>query len=606
MGYKPIGDYGIIGDMHTAALVGIDGSIDWLCLPDFDSPSVFAAILDDKKGGRFKICSAGKGVSKQFYHPETNVLSTTFSSAEGVTLVCDFMPVGPEEDHSVKRHCTRIIRRVTGIRGTTRLSLECSPAFNYARTSHKVRPVEGGVIFESGSGEHLSLSMPVEYEVTERGVVATFDVSAGQSICFSLGLAGDVGDSDFPMADQRAEQLLNQTLKYWRDWLGCVTYEGRWREMVHRSVLTLKLLTYAPNGAIVAAPTCSLPERIGGSRNWDYRYTWLRDAAFTVYAFMRIGLTQEAEQFVTWLDARAHEFGEKGTPGIMYRLDGSRDIQEEELDHLEGYRGSKPVRVGNGAHHQLQLDIYGELMDAVYLYNKYGSPISYEFWTHLVPLLDWVARNWRLEDEGIWEVRGGRRHFTFSKMMCWVALDRGLRLAYKRSFPGNRDLWLKERDAIYEAIMEQGWHPGRQAFVQYFGSDVLDASMLLMPLVFFISPTDPRMLSTIDAIMSDLTNDTLVNRYDVKQAAADGLGGQEEGSFSACTFWLVEALTRAGRLEEARFIFERMLGYANHLGLYSEMIGLTGEALGNFPQAFTHLALISAAFNLDRKLGKGI
>ena len=399
---------------------------------------------------------------------------------------------------------------------------------------------------------------------------------------------------------------MNQTLKYWRDWLGCVTYEGRWREMVHRSVLTLKLLTYAPNGAIVAAPTCSLPERIGGSRNWDYRYTWLRDAAFTVYAFMRIGLTQEAEQFVKWLDARAHEFGEKGTPGIMYRLDGSRDIQEEELDHLEGYRGSKPVRVGNGAHHQLQLDIYGELMDAVYLYNKYGSPISYEFWTHLVPLLDWVARNWRLEDEGIWEVRGGRRHFTFSKMMCWVALDRGLRLAYKRSFPGNRDLWLKERDAIYEAIMEQGWHPGRQAFVQYFGSDVLDASMLLMPLVFFISPTDPRMLSTIDAIMSDLTNDTLVNRYDVKQAAADGLGGQEEGSFSACTFWLVEALTRAGRLEEARFIFERMLGYANHLGLYSEMIGLTGEALGNFPQAFTHLALISAAFNLDRKLGKGI
>ena len=606
MGYKPIGDYGIIGDMHTAALVGIDGSIDWLCLPDFDSPSVFAAILDDKKGGRFKICSAGKGVSKQFYHPETNVLSTTFSSAEGVTLVCDFMPVGPEEDHSVKRHCTRIIRRVTGIRGTTRLSLECSPAFDYARTSHKVRPVEGGVIFESGSGEHLSLSMPVEYEVTERGVVATFDVSAGQSICFSLGLAGDVGDSDFPMADQRAGQLLNQTLKYWRDWLGCVTYEGRWREMVHRSVLTLKLLTYAPNGAIVAAPTCSLPERIGGSRNWDYRYTWLRDAAFTVYAFMRIGLTQEAEQFVKWLDARAHEFGEEGTPGIMYRLDGSRDIQEEELDHLEGYRGSKPVRVGNGAHHQLQLDIYGELMDAVYLYNKYGSPISYEFWTHLVPLLDWVARNWRLEDEGIWEVRGGRRHFTFSKMMCWVALDRGLRLAYKRSFPGNRDLWLKERDAIYEAIMEQGWHPGRQAFVQYFGSDVLDASMLLMPLVFFISPTDPRMLSTIDAIMSDLTNDTLVNRYDVKQAAADGLGGQEEGSFSACTFWLVEALTRAGRLEEARFIFERMLGYANHLGLYSEMIGLTGEALGNFPQAFTHLALISAAFNLDRKLGKGI
>jgi GH15 family glucan-1,4-alpha-glucosidase len=415
-------------------------------------------------------------------------------------------------------------------------------------------------------------------------------------------------DGETPMAltDDMARQQLQLTIDYWKNWLSRCTYRGRWREMVYRSVLTLKLLTYAPTGAIVAAPTCSLPEIIGGSRNWDYRYTWLRDAAFTVYAFIRVGMTSEAEQFMGWIQDRCNEVVAGETPNIMYRLDGGSTIEEESLDHLSGYKDSKPVRVGNNAQHQLQLDIFGELMDSIYLFNKYGSPISYDLWSSLRPLLDWVAHNWGQPDEGIWEVRGGRRQFVFSKLMCWVALDRGLRLADKRSFPANRDLWLRERDAIYEAIMEQGWSESRQSFVQYFGGESVDASNLLMPLVFFMSPTDPRMLKTIDAVLEDLTSDGLVQRYDVKDAAEDGLGGQEEGSFSMCTFWLVEALTRAGRLDEARFIFERMLGYSNHLGLYAEEIGPSGEALGNFPQAFTHLSLISAAFNLDRKLGGGV
>ena len=464
--------------------------------------------------------------------------------------------------------------------------------------------VEGGVIFESESGLRIGLTLPGKGDIRDDGLVWEFDISAGESICLSVGLL-DNGRSLAALQDETARHMLNETIDYWRRWLSRCTYRGRWREMVYRSVLTLKLLTFAPTGAIVAAPTCSLPEFIGGPRNWDYRYTWLRDAAFTLYAFMRVGLVSEAGNFMRWLEARTAELTDQGTPEIMYRLDGRHTIHEETLDHLDGYRGSRPVRVGNSAHHQLQLDIFGELMDSVYLYNKHGSPISYDLWKQLRRLLDWVAANWRQPDEGIWEVRGGRQQFVFSKLMAWVALDRGLRLADKRSFPADRELWLKERDAIYETILDKGWSPKRKAFVQYFGSEVLDASNLLMPLVFFMSPTDPRMLSTIDAVLEDLTSDSLVNRYDTQEAAPDGLTG-EEGSFSMCTFWLVEALTRAGRLNEARFIFERMIGYSNHLGLYAEMISPAGEALGNFPQAFTHLSLISAAFNLDRALGGGV
>ena len=604
MAYKPIEDYAIIGDLHTVALVGTDGSIDWCCLPQFDSPSVFAAILDDKKGGYFKVSGAGEEISRQYYHPETNVLMTYFSSSAGVALVEDLMPVNGLPHHRKDSHNPTIIRRVTGVRGESRMRMECFPAFDYARASHKILPTEGGVVFEADDGSCLGLASPVPYQQQENGITSEFELSAGDSVCFVLGEISGRKLETIALSSESAQDLLNDTLDYWRRWLSKCTYRGRWREMVHRSVLTLKLLTFEPSGAIVAAPTCSLPEAIGGVRNWDYRYTWLRDAAFTLYALMRVGMTEEAGQFMGWLEDRTNELSEEGTPYIMYRLNGGHIIEEETLAHLEGYRGSSPVRVGNNAHHQLQLDIFGELMDSVYLYNKYGSPISYDLWNQLRRMLDWVAENWQKPDEGIWEVRGGRQQFVYSKLMCWVALDRGLRLAEKRSFPANRDVWLRERDAIYEAIMEHGWSPNRKAFVQYFGSDVLDAANLLMPLVFFMSPTDPRMTSTIDAVLADLTSDGLVYRYDVGQAASDGLVG-EEGSFSMCTFWLVEALTRAGRLDEARFIFERMLGHSNHVGLYAEEIGLTGEALGNFPQAFTHLGLISAAYNLDRALGGG-
>ena len=608
MSYQPIEDYGIVGNMHTVALVGINGSVDWLCLPHFDSPSVFAGILDDQKGGRFKICPTKQDVTRrQFYWPDTNVLVTRFLSSEGVAEITDFMPVGGRVGEPRRRS---LIRSVNVDRGSMTFRLECRPAFNYARDEHEVQVIDQGVCFRSKA---LSLCLTGRLPLTQadQGVSAEFTLREGQSATFELQGLPTGEACERPLSEEEETQLFKQTVDYWRRWISKCTYKGRWREMVHRSALALKLLTFEPTGAIVAAPTCSLPEGIGGERNWDYRYTWIRDAAFTLYGLLRIGFTDEAAGFMDWLERCSHDLNPDGSLQIMYGIDGRQELTEETLDHLEGYKGSSPVRIGNGAYNQLQLDIYGELLDSVYLYNKYGSPISSDLWGHLRRLVNWVCDHWQQPDEGVWEVRGGRQHFLYSKLMCWVAIDRGLRLADKRSFPADRERWINTRDRIYEEILEKGWSEKRQAFVQHYGSNTLDASNLIMPLVFFMSPTDPRMLKTLDAInrspsKGGLVSNSLVYRYNASETA-DGLAG-DEGTFNLCTFWLVEALTRAGRsdparLDEARLVFEKMLGYANHLGLYAEETGHSGEALGNFPQAFTHLALISAAFNLDRALG---
>ncbi len=610
MRYQPIENYGVIGNMRTVALVGMNGSIDWFAWPHFDSPSIFAAILDEDKGGYYKIAPTANGVTqKQLYWPETNVLVTRFLSPDGVAEVIDFMPIGT---HHGPTESNQLIRRVNVVRGSMRFKMECYPAFNFARDSHKIEIHESGAIFYS-PGVNLQLSTTVPLTQSDKGIMAEFDLLEDQTVSFALEGLDSVSEDDHPFSEPEANKLFSETVGYWRRWLSQSTYKGRWREMVERSALVLKLLTYEPTGAIVAAPTCSLPEELGGKHNSDYRYTWIRDAAFTLYAFLRIGFTDEAARFMSWIEARARELNPDGSLQVMYGIDGRHDLTEETLDHLEGYKGSGPVRVGNGAYNQLQLDIYGELMDAVYLFNKYGMPISYEFWTHLRRLANWVSDHWNQPDDGIWEARGGRQHFVYSKVMCWVAIDRALRLADKRSFPADRERWLTTRDQIYEEIMERGWNDNKQAFVQSYGSESLDASNLIMPLVFLMSPTDPRMLSTLDAINRSpkdggLVSNSLVHRYNVKRSP-DGLVG-EEGTFNMCTFWLVEAMTRAGRadrtyLDQARLMFEKMLGYANHLGLYSEETGHSGEALGNFPQALTHLALISAAFNLDRALGGG-
>jgi GH15 family glucan-1,4-alpha-glucosidase len=610
MPYLPIEDYGIIGNLRTVALVGMNGSIDWYCSPNVDSPSIFGAILDEKKGGRFQIAPVADHIRhKQFYWPSTNILVTRFLHEEGITELEDFMPVGYLSDSRWQHH---LFRRIRCVRGSVRIAVECRPAFDYGRKHHHVQLDAQGANFRS---DNLSLSLFSTVQLqrdANAGVTAEFVLEEGKSQVFVLRNDGLDGDSSAPPSIDEAEDLFQRTVKFWQTWLSSCTYRCRWRERVERSALVLKLLTFEPTGAIIAAPTTSLPEVIGGPRNWDYRFAWLRDAAFTVYAFVRIGFTSEATGFVNWMQnyVSKHSYSAHQLPPV-FSIFGEPLPAEESLDHWEGYRKSAPVRIGNAAASQYQADIYGELMDSLYLSNKYVGPISYDFWVRIRHRLDWLCENWQQPDKGIWEMRNREEHFVYSKLMNWVALDRGVRLADKRSFPADREKWIRNRDNIYDEVMARGWNEKRHAFTQFYGSDDLDASLLMMPLVFFMAPTDPRMINTINAITQDprdggLVSDGLVYRYP-PQPRVDGLPG-EEGTFNMCSFWLVEALTRAGKahpewLDQARLLFERMLGYANHLGLYAEQTSSQGEALGNFPQAFTHLALISAAFNLDRTLG---
>lgn len=595
--YLPIGDHGLIGDMHTAALVGSDGTIDWYCPGRFDAPSVFAALLDRRRGGYWALSPRGSDwTSRQLYLPDTAVLLTRFSSDDGVAEIEDFMPVGGIDGHH------GIVRRVHCVRGRMPMVCAFEPRPDYGRGTYRFDLTDQGVRC-TGDGPTMTLSTPHRLDRTDGGLRAEVTLDDGDTATFVL--VGCDDDSAVPSySEQRTRGAFDDTIMFWRRWLDQSRYQGRWQEMVHRSALTLKLLTYAPTGALVAAPTTSLPEQLGGERNWDYRYTWIRDAAFSLYALLRLGFTDEAGAFMAWLTDRVQTSpgGDKPPLQVMYTIDGDADLPEITLDHLEGYRGSAPVRVGNAASDQLQLDIYGELIDSVYLYNKYGSPLFARDWNDLTRMVDWLCEHWDQPDEGIWETRAGRENFTYSRLMSWVAIERGMRVARQRGLPADLGRWRDARDAIYRQIMERAWNDEVGAFTQHYDTTTLDASVLLMPMVKFIAPTDPTWLSTLDAIEQVLVSDSLVYRYD-PDAAPDGLRG-DEGTFSMCTFWYVEALTRAGRIDEARLVFDKMLTYANPIGLYSEEVGPRGELLGNFPQAFTHLSLISAAFNLDRALSE--
>ena len=599
--YLPIEDYGIIGDLTTVALVGKNGSIDWCCLPDFDSPSVFATLLDADKGGSFRITPVDgeHAGTRQMYFPETNILITRFMTHEGIGEVTDFMPI---KQPGAKYHEHHLVRSVHIVRGSLSFQMACRPAFNYARDSHTLHLSDNGAVFRSAALTlALSSSVPLSDD-GQGGVQATFTLSEDQSALFFLDSSQDQNILPHPVSRDMYEAQFLETRHYWLRWLSQCSYQGRWREQIHRSALVLKLLTYAPTGGIVAAPTTSLPEGIGGERNWDYRFTWFRDAAFTLESLLALSFTEEAEAFMGWVRARVNELHEGGELQPMYTIHGGHEMPEIHLDHLDGYRQSRPVRIGNEAAKQRQLDIYGELMDVIFVYTRHRG-LSYEAWLHLCQQLDWLAQHWQEPDEGIWEVRGGARHFLHSRLMSWVAFDRAIRIARERGLPAPFEQWQQISMQIYREIMEKGWNDQKGSFVQYYGGDAIDASALLLSLTGFIDARDPRMLATIDRIQRELTHAPHVYRYDVQTAADDGLSGHE-GTFSICSFWLVEALARAGRLEEARLSLEHMLTYANHLGLYSEEIAPTGEAWGNFPQAFTHLALIHACLSVDEAMDK--
>lgn len=592
--YQPIENYGVIGDLNTVALVGLNGSIDFLCFPDFDSPTVFASILDRKKGGYFKIAPKNEEAKrKQLYLPETNVLLTRVLQKGGVGEITDFMPV---ETLYVGKE---LIRMVTCQHGTIDFIMECRPRFDYARTSHvaeKRNDREYFFICDDERKTTLRLLSTVPLTVEKGDTISHFTLTTGQSAIFALefvtemdGIAGD-GLEEF------SKKSLFDTINYWKDWIGQSNYKGRWMEIVHRSALVLKLLISHKHGSIVAAPTFGLPEEIGGVRNWDYRYTWIRDASFSVYALLKLGYEREARDFMKWVEQQCNDIGKAGHLSLMYALDGRKDLFEIELTHLEGYEKSAPVRIGNAAYDQIQLDIYGELLDAVYLFDKHSEAISYQFWQDVARHVDWVCDHWHLEDQGIWEVRGGKREFLYSRMMCWVAIDRGMKIAEAHSYPLPAR-WREERDKIFHSIHTEFWNDELQCFVQFKGAQTVDAATLLMPIIRFIGPQDPKWLSTLKQIEERLVSDFLVYRYRPNEKL-EGLHGGE-GTFSMCTFWYVECLSKAGQLHKARLNFEKMLGYANHLGLYAEQLGIQGEHLGNFPQAFTHLGLITAALSLD-------
>jgi len=597
--YLPIEDYGLIGNLHTVALVSRTGSLDYLPFTRFDSPTIFAALLDSAKGGRWQLAPVSDDVRyKQQYLPDTGILLTRFFTPEGIAELTDFMPV-----KHAGQHCA-VVRRLRVVKGTLTFRMEFRPRFDYARAAHETEQQADALVFRSTGPDQsqfrLLSSRPLTLETGD--VTGNWTLSPDDEASFVIeGLPQDPAGFTPQPLDYYVGEAFHDTISFWQHWADSSTYTGRWREMVMRSAVTLKLLTSMQYGSTVAAATFGLPATIGAGRNWDYRYTWIRDTAFTMYAFLRLGFVDESKEFIRWLMNRCESMTDASQLQLMYAVDGSAHLEEQVLDHLEGYRQSAPVRIGNAAAEQFQLDIYGELIDTIYLYNKDGGPITYAFWQHVRLFVDYVAANWQRPDHGIWEVRDEQRDFLYSKIMAWVALDRGILIAENRSFPAPLDEWRRTRDAIYQEVYDNYWNPELKAFVQFKGAAVLDAAVLLMPLVHMFSPAEPRWLATLQAIEENLVTDSLVHRYKLANGATDGLSGQE-GTFNICSFWYIECLARGGQVEKARLYFEKMLGYANHLGLFSEQTGAQGEQLGNFPQAFTHLALISAAYQLNRDL----
>jgi len=593
--YCPIEDYGLIGNLNTTALVSKQGSIDFMPFSRFDSPTVFGALLDKEKGGFFSIAvKDGEVNHKQLYLPDTAVLLTRYHTKDGIAELTDFMPLAEEEKRLV------LVRKLKIIKGKHTFRIEINPRFNYGKNGFTAEN-ENGVLVVKSKGEERSafqLLSELNFTIENNRIWAEVELKSKDELNIAL-VASEESDNRAKTKSLKyyAEKSFEKTVRFWRDWINKSTYSGRWQDVVNRSAITLKLLSSGKYGSTVAAATFGLPELIGGERNWDYRFTWIRDAAFTMYSFLQLGYTDEARHFISWIQQRSLEIESASDLKLMYRVDGSTDLREIQLKHLEGYKKSAPVRIGNGAFSQFQLDIYGELVDTIYIYNKNAEPISYEFWKSLMKFIDFVAENWKEKDRGIWEVRDDKREFLISKVMSWVALDRGILIAEDRSFPAPLERWRKTRNEIFNDVFNNFWSDKRKAFVQYRGSDTLDASALLIPLVRMLSPKEPRWISTLRAIEEELVTDSLVYRYKLEDGGSDGFSG-EEGTFSMCSFWYIECLAKSGEMDKAILYFEKMLGYANHVGLYSEQISLKGELLGNFPQAFTHLGLISAAHQL--------
>lgn len=628
--YPPIGDYAVIGDTHTAALVARDGAIDWCCCPRFDGPAVFCRLLDATKGGWCRIGPAGPFTVSRAYLGDTNVLATTFVTNHGRARLIDFMPIpqhaatrprdhvdarggdgvgkgagerrGGRQEGGAGPH--RILRLVEGLDGDLELDVEFRPTLGFAETPTRVAITEEGA-YGATDHESLTFAAPVPLRVDERGAaIGRGTIRAGERRWFSLTYHTLAAPSAHPAAPVDLETDLRRTLDYWERWAARCTYEGPYHDLVRRSALALKLLTFEPTGAVIAAPTTSLPEEIGGVRNWDYRFTWLRDSALILYALQAIGYHAEATDFFAWLEGLCLAGGD-GLQ-IMYTVDGSPHLPERDLVHLEGYRGSGPVRVGNAAAGQTQLDIYGEVLDAAHLHvERNGWVPDQDSWAVLRRLADRAAARWREPDQGIWEVRGGPRHFLYSKLLCWVALDRALRIAEPEGLLGDLAHWRRTRDEIRQAILTEGYDAELGAFTQALGEPgVLDASALAVPMVGFLPPTDPRVQSTVARIRERLTADGLVYRY-LPEETSDGLPGGE-ATFALCSFWLVDNLALGGRVAEARQLFERVAAFANDVGLMAEEIDPgSGALLGNFPQGFTHLALIRAALSLAKAVARG-